>query len=177
MAENGSFAALEKWVPPPFRSQLLSLSLSASVAHFQTLSLPKPQPNRVNERKRGGSTAIGLIRHNVARPPDRWNAPSSRRPAARDYRQLESWHQTTMGVRERGRPREEKKPDATGGGRTRNGRQVPISPKCLPPALPLCLSMNTILDHRYSPSSKSSQATPTPPPKISSGFDSRRIHA
>ena len=47
------------------------------VAHFQTLSLPKPQPNRVSEgkknepeneereREREREAAIGLIRHNV----------------------------------------------------------------------------------------------------------------
>lgn len=146
------------------------------VAHFQTLSLPKPQPNRVSEgkknepeneeRERERDAAIGLIRHNVvvgysARPPDRWNTPSRR-----GYRQLESWHQTTMGREGRreggsGRGREgrekARRTDADGG-------QVPISPKCLPPP---SLPPYTILDHRYSPSSKSS-----PPLKISSGFDS-----
>ena len=124
MAENGSFAALEKWVPP-FRSQLLSLSLTLPVAHDQTLSLPKPQPNRANERaseqgkkrepeNEGGREAGCYWAHSTQRrrrrlfrPPARSveHSPSPRR----GYRQLESWHQTTMGGGEAGR--EEKKPD------------------------------------------------------------------
>ena len=148
-------------------------SLSLPVAHDQTLSLPKPQPNRANERaserrkeegtrergREGGRrAAIGLIRHNVvvprysARPPDRWN---TLRRGGRGYRQLESWHQTTMGG---GEEREEKKPD----GRATAAKCLLVQSASRPP------SLYTILDRRYSPSPKASP----PPSKIPSGFDS-----
>ena len=174
MAENGSFAALEKWVPP-FRSQLPSLSPPSpttnpchSPSHNRTERTSEQASGRgkeegTRERGEGGRrAAIGLIRHNVvvprysARPPDRWNTLRRGGRRGRGYRQLESWHQTTMGGGEEGREKAR---------RARNGRQVPISPKCLSPSLPA--SLYTILDRRYSPSPKAS-----PPSKISSGFDS-----
>ena len=111
------------------------------------------------EEEGGRRAAIGLIRHNVvvvprysARPPDRWN--TLRRGGGRGYRQLESWHQTTMGGGEEG---EEKKPD----GRATAAKCLLVQSASRPP------SLYTILDRRYSPSSKAS-----PPSKISSGFDS-----
>ena len=174
MAENGSFAALEKWVPP-FRSQLLSLSLSLPVAHDQTLSLPKPQPNRANERAReeegtrergerreGGGLLLGSFDTTSsspaippARPPDRWN---TLRRGGRGYRQLESWHQTTMGGGEEG---EEKKPD----GRATAAKCLLVQSASRPPSLPPSTRFSTVVirhlrRHRRRPS------------KISSGFDS-----
>ena len=120
----------------------------------------KREPENEGERREGGGLLLGSFDTTSssspaippARPPDRWN--TLRRGGGRGYRQLESWHQTTMGGGEEG---EEKKPD----GRATAAKCLLVQSASRPP------SLYTILDRRYSPSSKAS-----PPSKISSGFDS-----
>ena len=113
---NGSLRSVHSSSP----SLSLSRSPTTKPCHYpshnrtERTSEQASKGRRGNQRTREGGrrAAIGLIRHNVvvprysARPPDRWN---TLRRGGRGYRQLESWHQTTMGGGEAGR--EEKKPD------------------------------------------------------------------
>ena len=146
MAENGSFAALEKWVPP-FRSQLLSLSLSPGrprpnpVITQATTEQSERASKRAREeegtRERGKREAGCYWAHSTqrrrppaippARPADRWNT-LRRGGHGRGYRQLESWHQTTMEGE-----REEKKPD----GRATAAKCLLVQSASRPPSLPL----------------------------------------
>ena len=144
---------LQHWRNGSLRSvHSSSPSLSPPVAHDQTLSLPKPQPNRANERasegtrergerRKGGGLLLGSFDTTSsspaippARPPDRWN---TLRRGGRGYRQLESWHQTTMG----GGEREEKKPD----GRATAAKCLLVQSASRPHSLPPSTRFSTVV--------------------------------